>query len=186
MPFGTKDYKFHLDNIFFKNIDGEEFQKGKVDVELTVTKASEKTHEFNFTINGVIQVSCDRCLDDMELPISVQARLFVKLGKEFSEESDDIVIIPEDEGEINIAWFLYEFIALEIPMKHVHAPGKCNKAKSSKLKKHITRSSDDMDDSTDLVEDELLDDVNLGVDEEVETETTDPHWNGLKKLIDNN
>ena len=185
MAFGTTDYSFHLDNIFFKNIDGEEFQKGSVDVELTVTKNSETTHEFNFNINGVIHVPCDRCLDDMEIPISTKTRLFVKLGKEFSEESDEIVIIPEDEGEINIAWFLYEFISLEIPMKHVHAPGKCNKAMSSKLKKHITRSSDDMDDATALIEDDLLDDVNLGVDEE-ESEKTDPRWDELKKLIDNN
>ena len=37
---------------------------------------------------------------------------------------------------INIAWFLYEFIALNIPMKHVHAPGKCNKGMVGKLSKH--------------------------------------------------
>ena len=43
-----------------------------------------------------------------------------------------------------------------------------------------------MDDTTNNKEDELRDDVNLGVDEEVETETTDPRWDGLKKLIDNN
>ncbi len=184
MPFGTTEYSFHLDNIFFKNIDGEEFHKGNVDVELTVKKTS-NTHEFNFNINGVIQILCDRCLDEMEFPISTQARLFVKFGKEFSEESDEIVIIPEDEGEINIAWFLYEFIALEIPMKHVHAPGKCNKAMSSKLKKHITRSADDNEDSGGISDEDFLDDVNLGVDEDVE-EKTDPRWDELKKLIDNN
>ena len=33
--------------------------------------------------------------------------------------------IPEEEGEINIAWFLYEFVVLDIPIKHVHEPGKC-------------------------------------------------------------
>ncbi len=65
------------------------------------------------------------CLDDMNLDVDTQSRLIVKFGKEYSEESDEIVIIPEEEGEINIAWFLYEFIALTIPIKHVHPTGEC-------------------------------------------------------------
>ncbi len=52
----------------------------------------------------------------------------VKFGHEYAEEGDNLIVIPEEEGEINVAWFMYEFVALSIPMKHVHAPGKCNKA----------------------------------------------------------
>ncbi|MEG1617697.1 MAG: DUF177 domain-containing protein [Bacteroidales bacterium] len=179
MSIGTHQYEFHLDNVFFKNIDGTEFQKGDVKVQLTVIKTA-LTHEFYFKLDGVIQVPCDRCLDDMDLPISTQSKLYVKLGKDYSEESEEIVIIPEDEGEINLAWFLYEFIALAIPMKHVHAPGKCNKTMSSKLRKHITRTSDD-DDSFDG-------DIDADIIQEEDTEDvpTDPRWDELKKLIDNN
>jgi uncharacterized metal-binding protein YceD (DUF177 family) len=184
MTIGTHEFEFHLDNQFFKNIDGTEFQKGDVMAYVTVTKTAQ-THEFDFRFEGVIQVPCDRCLDDMDLPIDTKARLFVKLGKEYSEESDEIVVIPEEEGEINIAWFLYEFIALAIPMKHVHAPGKCNKAMSSKLHKHMARTAvddeDDIfidDDSVDIPEDE--------VESGEENQATDPRWDVLKKLIDNN
>lgn len=102
--------------------------------------------EMNFQIEGVVVVPCDRCLDDMEIPIDTHNRLVVKFGKEYAEESDEVVVIPEEEGAINLAWFLYEFIALAVPMKHVHAPGKCNKAMSSKLKKHTARSSDETED----------------------------------------
>ena len=49
-----------------------------------------------------------------------------------------------------MAWFMYEFVALAIPMKHVHAPGKCNKAVSSKLHKHL-RTKADEDDSEDEI-----------------------------------
>ena len=41
---------------------------------------------------------------------------------EYAEEGDNLIVIPEEEGEINVAWFMYEFVALAIPMKHVHAP----------------------------------------------------------------
>ena len=56
---------------------------------------------------------------------------------------------------------------------------------TSKLKKHITRSADDTEDSDSLPDEDFLDDVNLGVDEDSE-EKTDPRWDELKKLIDNN
>ncbi len=160
------------------DIDGTEVQKGKIKVFLTV-KRSSSMFEMNFRIEGVALVPCDRCLDDMEIPIETQNRLIVKFGKEYAEESDEIVVIPEEEGAINLAWFLYEFIALSVPMKHVHAPGKCNKSMSSKLKKHTAKSADDGEDS---YENDETDDI--AVDDDI-AETTDPRWDALKGLIDN-
>lgn len=103
---GVHEFDYHLENKFFLDIDGDQVQKGKVNVHLTVKKTS-MMFEMDFHIEGVVIVSCDRCLDDMEQPVESDNRLVVKFGKEYSEENDEIVIIPEEEGKINIAWFLY-------------------------------------------------------------------------------
>ena len=172
-------YEFVLDNLFFANIDGPEVQKGKVNVVLVVKKTS-RAFELNFQTDGMVWVPCDRCLDDLEQPVSSTDRLLVKFGHEYAEEGDNLIVIPEEEGEINVAWFMYEFIALAIPMKHVHAPGKCNKAMSSKLSKHLrTTPDDEMDEDSFVSEDsdELAND---------DTETAvDPRWDELKKILDN-
>lgn len=47
----------------------------------------------------------------MNQPIQYKEKIQVKFGDKFSEE-DDIVIVPETDGGINVAWFLYEFIVL--------------------------------------------------------------------------
>ncbi len=173
---GKHTYEYELDRKFFEAIDGDEVKKGNVKVGLTVNKTS-STYEFNFDLKGVIQIPCNRCLDDMNQEVDSQNRLIVKLGKEYSEESDEVIIIPEDEGEINIAWFLYEFVALNIPIKHIHEPGTCNKTMSSKLRKHRAVSRDDEGD------DELDEDTELDDDEDNNTsETVDPRWEGLKGL----
>ena len=102
---------------------------------------------------------------------------------EYAEEGDNLIVIPEEEGEINVAWFMYEFIALAIPMKHIHAPGKCNKAMTSKLNKHLKTNANedsDVDDSFDAGGGE-----DIVIEEEVE-EQIDPRWNELKKILDNN
>ena len=175
---GVHQYEYFLENKFFVDIDGDEVQKGKVKVNLTV-KRSSMVFDMNFQLEGVVYVPCDRCLDDMDLPISAKNKLIVKFGKEYAEESDEIVIIPEAEGEINLAWFIYEFIALTIPMKHVHAPGKCNKAMSSKLKKHTTRRSDDDDEYEDESADEII------VEDDSSDMSSDPRWDALKGLVEN-
>ena len=102
----------------------------------------------------------------------------MKLGATFAEEGD-IVVVPEEDGYINVSWFMYEFIALNIPMKHVHAPGKCNKGMVGKLSKHLRTSADEEDD--DIA-------VELPEAEEIneEPQEIDPRWNELKKILDNN
>ena len=180
LPLGTHNYEYELGNQFFKDIDGTEVQKGNVHVALTV-KNRGNIFELNFEISGVVQVPCDRCLDDMDYEVSTQEHLYMKFGKEYSEENDDVVIIPEEDGEINLAWFLYEFVALTIPLKHVHAPGKCNKAMSFKLRKHTARRIGDEEDAD--TEDGFEED---GEEMEEDDNTTDPRWDELKKITDNN
>ncbi len=61
-------------------------------------------------------------------------------------------------------------------MKHVHAPGKCNKDMVSKLSKHLRVRGNDEDDMDDVEEDPTSD----------EPQAIDPRWNELKKILDNN
>ena len=173
----VRSYEYLLDNKFFIDIDGPEVQKGKVNVTLKVTHKT-ASFELLFHITGNVYVSCDRCLDDMEMPVETDSRLIVKLGKEYAEESDEVLIISEDDGTLNLAWFLYEFVALAIPMKHVHPPGKCNRTMTSKLKKHSAKRSDDED-----MDDFVGDDDLTQVDDTPEMSEPDPRWNALKDLM---
>lgn len=174
----TSVQEFLLDDAFFKKIDSPEVQKGNIKAIVTIRKKNDR-FELLFDLNGTILIPCDRCLDDMEQAISYKENLFVKLGETFSEE-DEIVIVPESEGAINIAWFLYEFIILNIPIKHVHPTGMCNKTMITKLKKHISHHKmDDEEDDNALLE--LEDDDSNDVEE-----TNDPRWDALKDITDNN
>ena len=165
MQTDSAKYEFVLDNLYFAHIDGPEVQKGKVNVTLTVKRTS-RAFELSFQTDGIVWVPCDRCLDEMELQITSSDKLMVKFGHEYAE--------------INVAWFMYEFVALSIPMKHVHAPGKCNKAVTSKLSKHLkTDANEDSDEVFDTGGDDIV------VAEEME-EQIDPRWNELKKILDNN
>ena len=149
---------FNVDDNFFKALDGSQLEHGSLHVSVSIRKMA-GFYEFLFHTEGTVTVSCDRCLDDMEQPIVADNCLTVRLGDTYSED-DDTVTIDEQEGTFDMSWFIYEFIMLAIPIKHVHAPGKCNSVMTQKLS-------------------ELSGAARSG---EEEAEAIDPRWAALAKL----
>ena len=149
---------FDLDDSYFATLDGADVKKGSLHVSVSIRKAT-GFFELLFHTVGIVIVPCDRCLDDMEQPVETDNRLIVKFGSEYSEE-DDIIVVPEDEGILDASWIIYEFVALVIPIRHVHAPGKCNPAMTKALEElSADRSSD-----------------------EESSQAVDPRWEKLKNL----
>ena len=143
---GLKDeetsLEFTLDDTYLEALDGADVKKGSLHVSVSIRKAT-GFFEFNFHTDGEIVIPCDRCLDDMTLPVDTDNCLIVKLGSVYSEE-DDVIVVPENEGILDMTWFIYEFVALVIPIRHVHAPGKCNPAMTQALEELSSdRSSDE-------------------------------------------
>ena len=157
LPQGVTSLEYKLDDGFFKAIDAPGVQRGELSSSLSVNRTDD-FFELNFHTSGVIHIPCDVCLEDMEQSIDTHDRLVVKFGVEYSED-DDMVTVAEDEGILDVSWFIYEFIELNIPIKHVHAPGKCNHAMIELLNEHSAARSG-----------------------EEEEETVDPRWAALLKL----
>ena len=93
---------------------------------------------------------------DMSLPIATDNKLVARLGDEF-DDSDEYIVIPADEGILDVAWLIYEFVALAVPMRHVHEEGQCNPDMIRRIEQLVVDSSDD-------------------------DEAVDPRWKELEKL----
>ncbi len=154
---GLNVLNFNLDDDYFKAIEAPEVKSGNVRVSIEISRTS-NFFDLNIHSEGIVRIPCDLCLDEMEQPIETTNRLTVKFGEEYSEE-DDLVTIEENEGKFYVAWFIYEFIALNIPIKHVHAPGKCNPAMMRMLNEHSAARSS-----------------------EGKEKAVDPRWSELEKL----
>ncbi len=151
--------EYTLDDAFFKALDASEVKGGALHVSVSIRKAS-GFFELHFHAEGTVTVPCDLCLENMSQPIVADHTLMAKLGAETNTDDDDTITVDEDEGILDTAWLIYEFVALAIPIKHVHAPGKCNSAMTQKLA-------------------ELSGAVRSGKEEE---QATDPRWSALANL----
>ena len=156
---GKTQFRYNLDNDFFKAIDAPHVRRGRLIVKLSVRRTAD-VFELDFHTEGSVHVPCDLCLDDMEVVIDADNRLAARLGAEYSED-DDLITVDENDGTIDVAWFIYEFIELALPIRHVHAAGKCNPAMVELLNKHSAAQ---------------------GGEAEEEHASMDPRWAELKKL----
>ncbi len=154
---GATTLKLHLDDDFFSALNADEIKRGDLTCDVVVYR-TEDVFELKFHTEGTIHIACSLCLGDMEQSISTDDTLAVKFGVEYSED-DDLVTVAEDEGILDVAWFIYEFIELNIPIRHVHAPGKCDSAMVKMLEEYSAARS--------------------GVNSE---DSIDPRWAALAKL----
>ncbi len=172
---GKHQFEYHLDKQFFANMENTDIR----DADITVAHSVVYNGEFytlDFHFEGTVTVLCDRCLDDLELPIDTTYSIVVKYGDDYNDDSDEVLEIPQSDNYLNVAYMIYDTIVTAIPIKHVHPMGKCNRAMSAILKKHRARP---VDEDTEL-EEKLIDEIDQ-IDDAAPA-APDPRWNALSKL----
>lgn len=151
---GRYTQEFVCDTTFFRNMENTEVSDADIAVRLDMQKKNE-AFDLTFTCIGDMHIPCDRCLDPMDHHVDTTYHLTVKYGEKYDDASDDLLIIPYSDSFLNVAYMLYDTIMLTIPLRHVHAPGQCNKAMAAVLHKHNPAGGDDeADDGLDPADDE--------------------------------
>lgn len=117
---GKHAFSYEIDHAFFSCFDSSEMTQGQVQVDLLMEKKPDML-VLDFVLRGEVELSCDRCLEMYQQAVDEKKRLFIKFGAQFEEQTDDIIIIPAAETFVDIAQYIYEFIHLGLPLRHVHA-----------------------------------------------------------------
>jgi uncharacterized metal-binding protein YceD (DUF177 family) len=154
-------------NLFFNLDEQLEVRRADVDVTVQVTRKSENTYRLEVACHGTVTTACDRCLDDLDLPVDVDYRLNVEqMGTELDDSNDELLIVPSDWRELDTAPLVRDTVLLAIPMTHCHEnEDDCNADMLNALDIHRVEAVPDADDDNDS-----------------ETTGTDPRWEALKKL----
>lgn len=182
---GFHDFEFEITDKFFEEIEYSIIHSGNVQVLLTLEK-KETMLIGQFTIEGVVNTSCDRCNDPIEVPVKGSYQLIFKFGNE-PEFDESLVVLHPDAYEIDLRDNIYEFITVSLPTRVIHPKGECNEEMIALLKEYsgTTQSEEDDEDLDDEDWDEDDWDDDDWDDEEEEDgddDPIDPRWSALKNL----
>lgn len=172
----SKVYTYNVGSEFFEMIEAPGIQNGNLEVQVSVRKGI-GYFTLDFQIEGEVECICDRCLEKLDIEVDTYDTIKVKLGAEFDESNEEMLIIPEYEGIVNVAWYIYEFAYLSLPYRKVHNEGECNEEMLESLSHVLTTDSRNVED-VDF-------DETVGQQSEEQVET-DPRWDALKKILNNN
>lgn len=157
---GEHNFDYVLDKSFLNNFDNSDVKDINMNVGVKLIK-NNRLLEFTFHLKGNVLVECDRCLDDISLPVNYQSTTIAK-SENIEDAQDDIIYISPSESEINISQVIYENIIFSIPLKRVHpvknGKSQCNSEMLKKLNKYLIENSN---------------------------QKPDPRWNELTKILNN-
>ena len=144
---GQHEYDFHVQDAFFDAMESEDIHQADVQVNLKLDKQS-RMMILDFDIQGKIVLACDRCLEALDFPISINHQLIVKYGTVDVEQDSDILYLADDEYQLDVSRIIYENIVLEIPIKNVHPDDEfgnstCNKDQIALLEEYSKRKEND-------------------------------------------
>lgn len=115
---GIHRFDYLIDDAFFALFEYSPVDKGSLEAVLELERG-EAHLTLNFDIRGTVGLICDRSLEPFDHPLQLKERLILKFGDQPQEVSDELEIIPSHKQTINVARFIYEYIAVSIPMKRL-------------------------------------------------------------------
>ena len=116
-----------LTDSFFQELDQDEITGGDLQVKLNVRETAGDIFEVSIVIDGQVVVLCDRCLDELTLPVGVEDKLKIYAGNEDLIPDDDDIRVLEGSGYVyDFSWDIYELAELSLPLQRVHKEGECN------------------------------------------------------------
>ncbi len=89
-------------------------------LEVVLVKEINLMH-LNFSLGGCVLLPCDRCTNKYSQPIHFKEKILVKFSSPLViDEKDETHYMDQNQIDIDLRPFIYEFICLAIPMKRVH------------------------------------------------------------------
>ena len=127
---GESRFSWHAGKEFFEAFENAEI----LDADIVASVIVEKSGRYlgvDCAVDGSVTVACDRCLEDLEMPVAADVLLSVKYGDEESSEDHqegerEIVFVPEGEAELDLSQIIYDYVCLSLPMQRHHDEGECN------------------------------------------------------------
>ena len=104
---GSHEFDYALGKQFFADMENTDIRNADVKVRLTVVYNGD-VYDLSFVFTGEITVLCDRCLDDLVLPIDTTYHIMVKYGEDFNDDSDELLEIPDSDNYLNVAYMMYD------------------------------------------------------------------------------
>lgn len=156
---GLHSFIYNIDGTFFNFFENSLVNEASLKVEALLDKRDAGFFTMQITLEGKVQVECDRCSEAFDYPISTENKIIIKFENDddLVEEEADVLYINRTDTILDIAHLIYEFTILALPIQKIHPldeKGKstCNKEVLEILEKNEDKTNDSPDERWAILE----------------------------------
>ena len=128
LEIGNYSFDYELDSAYFQSVEKSEVLGGNVQAKAELA-LREQDFDLRIKVSGVVQVTCDRCLDPMDVAV----------------DAEDDMEMDEGTRMLDLEWLAYELVIVNLPLVHSHQPGGCNPMMDALLQDHLCTMPEDED-----------------------------------------
>lgn len=142
---GQNTLEFSIHDMFLESM-GSTIRGMQALATVQVNK-TETMYQIDVHLEGTMQLTCDRCLDNFDCPIKGDYGLILKLSETENYDDDEIVYISPGTHEYDLSQFLFDVSMLSIPLKKTcdQAQKACNPEVTQRLSQIDTMDEDEKD-----------------------------------------
>ena len=142
---------WHAGKEFFDSFENSEILDAQLDIE-TIVEKSGRYIGVDCNVSGRVVVECDRCLEELVLPVDLDVKLSVKFGEvDASDENQDgereVIFLPVDNTELDMKQVVYDYVCISFPIQRVHEEGDCNPDALRYLEPPVASESSESEDA---------------------------------------
>ncbi|KXK21389.1 MAG: DUF177 domain-containing protein [Saprospiraceae bacterium] len=115
---GMHNYRFEVDDGFFKEKQSTVVESGKFEVNVELDKHIDLM-VLNISFSGKWRTSCDRCTADIAIPVDGQSEYLIKYATEESDDGD-VIYIMRESSEINVSDLILDTITVGMPLSRTY------------------------------------------------------------------
>ena len=162
---GHHEFDYDLDKTFFEHFGNHDILDANLLIELDIEKHGDLIVADLFT-SGTMNITCDRCLTEIGLPIEAEFKIIYHLNSEHTLENEvvndlnsDVIYLKPQDYSFNITQAVYESTLIALPM--------------------VKNCDDLIDKPCDQLMLDKIDGINQG------STQLDPRWEKLKNILNN-
>ena len=115
---GMHDFQMRVDPEFFACFPHSDVNQVRGDVHVELDKL-DTTMTLRLTLDATLTAPCDRCLEEIELPLQATDRISIRFGEE-TVLDDDLWILGSKEYELDVADAVFQLVHLTLPTRIIH------------------------------------------------------------------
>ena len=109
LPSGTSHHEWNAGAEFFGIFGNSDILDADVNVKATIHNHG-ITIDAECVIDGTVTVPCDRCLEDLVIPVSTS------FEESYTADGDDLDLSQD----------IYDYVCVALPFRKIHPDGECN------------------------------------------------------------